>query len=989
MSKYSFSVQIIVDSDDTPSDPSIGLTNGIFEWFLGGEFPDDPYFNNGRGILARDGISPITKSVKIDRFGDLANSSGLNLKIDNTEIFWKKFLLAFGDNVSLHNSQVFVIEWNNGAFGPAIYSGVCDLPNFDKSTYNIPVRSNRDARDAQLSQSITEDFKKIDNPLLEDEIYTDSEAIGQVLPITFGENDKSFFLQTGDLQKDVGLTDSQSTKYIFPADPQEDPLSPIGDDTRNGSAAYPIDVKISNVGGVDLNNFNSLLTEGFLYLGCTEGTAQGEIGKVSTYVLDPEGAIGTIRIILAKPFSINVAKADARLKFVDIRKEYNSDFWNCEGFIDDNGNAITANADIYNYNQGYQPLPRFTLDINASDLNSNELIQDDANFESGSSDVFGFDIVQENNVTELTAPTYFDVPTDWTYDANIAGFYRGISIGNTTLTDVAGDVSREDEADPFQWRAKADLGNVTGFAKVFEYEVPTDIPDSFDECYVVMRSLGGYTQQINISDVTTRVQIKSDKWFGDIIDVGGTQGTASNQTINFPDNYSTDGLIREAFWVPSNVANGFSGYRLIDLGISSKDQLIALEKLVFNFLFEFTFVQAVATAELYLDFFSLGLLFKSKKSIDKGVYTPFKGRLYDEDIYTGVTPNWSEDQLINDPIGALAHVKYLQNYNNFGITPPVLGWGKEYPNVFANNLIELNPNADGSFVDDDLEDFGWYDVGISTQRTDNKSTSSTAMSKDICNRFFLMSWIGDDNRERVTQVAQKTSKTITEVVDQTKMISWGKRVEQDTRNIFCQPFVNYDFDVASKKFRNSMGITKVSSDLILEADKAAACVGMDFLSQSAKATLWDRARALYLYYGVINEPPKILSDHTWISKPSSAYWYLRKWLRFMGAVTQPETKVVPRNRFDFVVPYEVGRLWDVGTRINVKIPNITDDLEYEFLITSITKNLIDEIPTISVKGVLFDLDVRVDNTIQDSTDETLENWQDTTDPANENIQDEV
>lgn len=985
MSKYKFSVLIDVDSDLNPTDDSIGLEGGVFQWFLGGDWAETEPFIHGQDILSRDGISPISKSVKVERFGDIATSAGLTLKIRNTDIFWKKFLLNFGDNVSLHGSTCYVIQWENGV-SSQIFVGVCDIPSFDKSTYKIPVRAMRDARDSNLTDIITEDFKKIDNEFLETEIYTDPEAIGKALPITFGENDKTFFLQTGDLEQNVGLTDSQSTKYIFPANPINSGL--LTDDNRNGSTDFPIDVKISNVGGVDLNNFNNLLLEGFLFLACTGGNAQGEIGQVSTYT---EPAVGSLRIILTKPFSINVEKAEARFKFVDIRKEYNSDFWNCEGFIDENDNAITSNAELFQYDQGYQELPRFALDINSADLNDNELIQKDLQVNENASDVIGFEIGQGSNLIESIDTTYFDDPTGWSYYTPLACFTKGLTASGESNTNVLGNISLEDGSSPFQWRASGSISAVTAsFGKIYEYEIDTSvIPDSFDSAYVVMSTLCGYVvQPPSGSNYSITMQVKSDKWFSDKIEITSLAGEALNQVENFPYDYSTQGLNSLNFWRPSNFTSAFSGYRLIDLGISNKDDLLALEKLVFVFTYTFD-LGTDETAELSLDFNALGLAFKQSSSIDKGVYTPFKGRLYDKDLVPA--NNWGQNDLIQDPIGALMHVKYLQNFSNIGTSAPASGWGKEYPSTAVSNFVETTLDAQGSYYTQDFIDFDFYDVKIAHQITESKAISSKAISKDICNRFFLISWLGDSNgKEQVEQVVQKTNKAGLQEVTQLEMLSYGNRIEWDTRNIFTEPVVNYAYDAGSKKFNKTISITNTSNDLATDAEKAAACKGMDFLTESQKVILWERARALFLYYGVINEPPKILSDHTWIHSDVAAFWYIRKWLRFQGSKFDGNNgQVIPKNYFDFSVPYEVGKLWDIGTRLNVKLPNITDDVFYEFIITSITKNVSDELPNIAVKGILFDLDIRFDDTIQDVTDNTAENWQDTTDDTNDIIQDEV
>ena len=226
-------------------------------------------------------------------------------------------------------------------------------------------------------------------------------------------------------------------------------------------------------------------------------------------------------------------------------------------------------------------------------------------------------------------------------------------------------------------------------------------------------------------------------------------------------------------------------------------------------------------------------------------------------------------------------------------------------------------------------------LNSSKQITERKDSSSRAISKDLCNKFFLTSWVNEDGLECVTQIAQKTSANIVALLDQSTMLSWGDRIEQDSRDVFCEPIVNYDYNVASKKYDGSVSITQVGVNLISESDQANAVKGLDYLSETARASLWQRARALYNYYGVINEAPKVLSDNSWISKKDDAYWYLRKWLRFQGVgIVDGVAKVVPKNYFSFVVRYDAGFSLDVGSRIQVKIPNITDDVYYEAMVYS-------------------------------------------------------
>ena len=992
MSKYSFSVRIEVDSSLTPTDTSIGLINGVFEWFLGGNYPDIPPFSYGRGILAKDGISGISKSVKIERYGDIANISGLDLTIRNTDIFWKKFLLAYGDNVSLHGSKCFVDEWLNGVFQRQIFAGSCDLPSFDKKVYKIPVRSNQDVRDSDLSFTVTENYKESSNPDLDVKIFTNSEAIGEVLPITLGENEKTYFLKTGNRNELVKTFDALEEYFAFPLD------------ASNVGTYNDLTLKVSGGGvGLDLTNLFALKDEGFLYLKCIKGIQAGNISKV-TNLVQGNPQIERLTVTTIHSFKQDATQPSDTLiyQFIDIRVEYNSDFWVSQGFYNESDTKISSGADIFNYDQGYRELPSYTLDINQAQLTENELIQVDSEFVEDSDDVLGFQIRQPKNIVYNPSKTYLN-GIGWVYENTLKFWYKGVSLTNPNLiANLEGDVRNESNLDPWLYQSSfsAGLGGVPNTLEIARtYTMNIDetfldsIPDNFSNVYLIIKCqhfIG--SNSININTQEANLDVISDKWFDDPLEVTKLSKNTDFNNIggvdvnNFPINYSTNSLNTDEFWEDTEDPV-YNGYYRIDLG--SKEELRSLSTLNFIYYLRYNFTGFDSfTFEVEIN--NIGFAYSQSSSLNTEVYTNFKGRLYDIDIVSPLSGlEWQSNDLIKDPIGALAHVKLLQNYSNLDVQAPSLGWGKEYPSITPSDYLETTLDEHGSYVSSELTNFGWYGVNISTQRTDNKSASSRAMAKDICNRFFLMSWVGDDFKERVEQVAQKSNRVGLQQVTQLEMLSYGKRVEQDTRNIFCEPFVNYDFDIGSKKFRKSMGITKVSLDLSTDSEKASAIVGMDFLNESSKVALWERARALYLYYGVINTPPKILSDHTWISGQTDAYFYIRKWLTFMGAIGGSTPKVVPRNKFDFSVPYQVGNNWDLGTRLSVKLPNITDDVFYEFLVTSITKNVSDDLPNIAVSGILFDLDVRVDDTIQDVTDASEENWQDTTDPANENIQDEV
>ena len=976
MSDYKFSVKIYVEADTTPTDTSIGLDTGVFFWTLGQFDNVASEFVNGKGILTRDGISSIQKSVNVKRNGDIANVDGLSLSIDNTDKFWVKFITAFGDNVSLHGSRVEITEYSNNENNvELIFQGTCDLPSFSKSTYKIPIRSLSDSRDSQLGVDITDEYQQITiNGVTEN--VTDPEAIGKIVPLSFGKLDKASFLKTGGEEELLYLGEDGDKKVVFPT-------------TLGGSNDVRVLIKTANSPSTDgFAELNDLIQNtNFCYLKIVGGTGEGQVvllDSVATYNTD-ELTLG-----FANNIYTSLIASDSLVSFVRLSGEYDADFWICGGVKNEDGQDVVSGADIYTFNEGFNLLPNISLDVDASDTEKNSLIQNPSFFEDGSNKLKGFQFVQTDKVANSSDDWWLDIPSQWVWDSAFRGFKRTDLLGGSLdSTQNAGDTRLIDGSDPFEWvgRMGTPITGTDNVAKIVEIPIPTEIPDSFDSVYFIIHAVSDYEYKVN-SGAQLNIRVKTQKWYDDLqllFTHDNPVLDAPYRAVNYPLSYDTIGLnnaTQDDFWTSADNNNGVTGYQQFDLGVSTPDELRNLFKVGVIFGYD-----SIQTLDFDLTIKSAGFVFVNSADISKNVYTRFNGRLYDKDLI--FANGWTTNNLINDPMGALAHTKWLQNFtNSLGAVVPSEGWGKAYPTGYE----PLNKMQDevGSYYHSDFSSYGWLDVQLSKQITDRKASSSKAISKDICNKFFTVSWVNQDGLECVSQIAQKSSLVISQTITQSDMISWGDRIEQDSRDIFCEPIVNYDYNVASKGYNQSVAITQTGVALATESLQANAVKGLDYLSESARASLWLRARALYTYYGVINEAPKVLSDNSWISEKDDAYWYLRKWLRFQGVgIVDGSAKVVPKNYFNFSVRYDVGASWDIGTRINVNVPNLTDSVDYEALIYSISRNVSASPPTIDVKVILFDLDIVEESDIQDSFDDALTTWQDSTSTLANNIQDEV
>lgn len=1017
MSKYAFRVRIYVEADSLETDPTLGLANNVFSWVAGGAVDTLATAVGKHGILAKDFIDSIKKSVNIKRHGDIANIDGFNLKLDNTEKFWTQIIAIWGDNVSLHGSKVTVEEvtYNGVSYDYGLlYTGYCDLPSFDKSTYSLPVRGNGDIRKSKLGVVITEDSGGASGSPF---INIDEDSISSIVPLSFGSIRNAKFLSYVDAETVINSTNSEPiglTNYPVWTDDGVFSFRTLIAMGEDDSGIKPTDDYIEQL--------NSSFQAQTLYIKFIRGDGEGQIRRVNniTYTYtqpDPNTSIPTVIFTFAfqtplslKPFGLIDTVTDSQVvswvEFYDIRSSYKGEFWKSEGFFVDNdiSNTVNENFPIRIYDKTFEDIGRFSLsNLNSNNL-SNEIYLTPSTFVEDTSKLVSYEISQDAPLEENTDPRYME--SGYTYNSTYHVWTNGA--GDVTLSNGSfseGNTSLEDTSSPYVLNFRA--SNFLSAQSIFHssrIDIPKNIDSSNNSAYLILlvNMFMDNIENVDTFNASTYFRVKKQRWkegaeviYEEFTNSNFEEHNLSLDIQNFPPAYSDSGIQQFPFWSYEDLTSFGSntksrqiyGYLKIPMDFSdfqdrSFNQAITLEA-------EFR-VASINTApngfDCSLSYGAVGFAFEEPKDIDKEIYTNFKGRLWDAEMDTGL--GWTTNAPVEDPIGMLGHVKLLQDYSNEGESSPTGGWGKAY---LPSYIQYLNVDGDtvGSFAHQDLQTYRNRNVGHQTLK--ESESDSKSMARKLCQQFFLISWTNAEGKECVAQTASKSEITPSVTLTQAEMISVSKRVEMDSRDIFTEPFINYQKNFANDKYSQSAKITRTSENLTLEEDKASAVLGLDSLSNQVRAELWDKARALYLYYGVINEAPKVLTNNDYIANQYDAYWYLDEWLTFMGSNTVGGVGVVtPRNFFNFVVPYEVGRTLDIGQRIFVNVPNITDGQNYEALIYAISKDISKDMPTVSLSVVLYDLATADQDGWQDTTDESIDpQTQDTYDELEDNIQDEV
>jgi hypothetical protein len=508
-----------------------------------------------------------------------------------------------------------------------------------------------------------------------------------------------------------------------------------------------------------------------------------------------------------------------------------------------------------------------------------------------------------------------------------------------------------------------DIDNIQDIYVLLDWEVENGTGTFFNtDCFVKVSYgpwFGGQTQQLNeLFNNAASINMPSvnsipSTWYGDSSD-------------NF---------------FPSRNENlEIKGYKLFSLGIDTRREFNTLNYIYVSLEIGTQNKDLATRVKLKQAI----LCVNTSNSIEEGIHSAGSGRTWK------ASNPFSKAGTLVDPVNISLMNKALQNYSQeIGLLPDSAGWGLDYAkdsggvNVATGSLLPIDLSTGwGGYNNSDLND--WENLFVNAQIFDSSKTSTDRLSQNIASSFWLVDYVNNKGQEAISQFTRKSSLAPLVTINLLEIVpdSLTGKNEFDTRDIYCQPFLNYNQNSIGG-FDSSLEITEVSTNHTTEAAKAGAVKGANDLSQAEKAELWDRARVLYLQYGIINNPPKTLTENIFISGDNDALFYMREWFNWMGAITVSGVATFsPKEFISFAVPYEesqndgYGDNWDIGTRLLVNFPNETDGLDREIMITSIEYNIAQKEPIVRVSGVMYGDETADNLTTQDQYSNTTV-WDDT------------
>jgi hypothetical protein len=222
--------------------------------------------------------------------------------------------------------------------------------------------------------------------------------------------------------------------------------------------------------------------------------------------------------------------------------------------------------------------------------------------------------------------------------------------------------------------------------------------------------------------------------------------------------------------------------------------------------------------------------------------------------------------------------------------------------------------------------------------------------------------------------------------------------EPDPKDIFVEPFVEYNNNTGSGDPQNIIAFKKVAAPYFDDNYDPDSPSNGGYVEDSGGAfsgntasVYWGRCHDLWEKYGLINEPPRDMTECTWANGYNAeaakiAAYKIQKWIDWMGNryVSFPVHFTHTSNGIN-------TRDWTEGQHFNLQLPHETDNAIIECIAEKI---VIDPNAPyhIDIEAILLDsTDIPEDYDILDVTFTESEgaggDWEDTTDEGETQIQD--
>jgi len=952
----------------TTTDNGIVHANSKFRWC---QNPRSSFQDWNTDMLVQNGIAPWTKQIDLSRGGNISQGGSGKITVKNTSQLWNT-LETNSIYFNRLKAEIWEIEGQETqALGTLmIYTrrwvGMCESPSWDSKQYTIPLRNFFSQRNVNFGTQINQtDYPNANNDL-----------VGNDIPITIGEiktilsddvvvyNGYAKAVRTGNKETQFVMTDEYQTmnaatvlkaKLDTPSGPID--TFPVLNDTH-----YEPHIKIGTsvlwtLDGVPISSGSYPVTAlNGQIINMLMGSAEGDFRKIESVVLDfgTDAFGGTLELVVddyySEELSGNSTATDVDnswCEISDIKRIYHLDTWPCKDFIDKDGNVLSEFPELYEYTDNpkiettvsgsaetikervltkpYDFLKISNHSFEIEDVSNKNTFEIDVKHLTKSKDTLNSYILLTSTNVELLGANAFDLDDEWEFPGYQTEGVGYVTSGEGATYDLAlqsGSLSNTIDKDfdsLVEYRITANITTTTKALLAFKITPPI-ITTDFDSVYMGIHhyndvSSANYEYKLDLF-------VKSRHWMGLAKQVFTNEiqsmGTGSSTVYDIPDFYfeTNRPSLRNAWFFHEEDSNGLlSGYKLFELSdINTKEKFNNMQEI--GLFLEYTNTVAADAEHLDATIRDVCFIFVRRATIENEIYTPMKGRIYNDTWGGRVTST----DMIEAPHRVFEHFTRLQNFGDSSF-PPSAGWGQDY----ANGAL-IQTSGEGGIdesVDSNYSTIMGYNMAF--QILDYSKKTTNWVKKIICQNYFLANWVNSDGYECLKSIRYDENVTPSELVTLADIVDRNKLqvIEPSPLDIYPEPYIQYRKNNANGKFEGLIKVTHADADTY----DSSYVIGM---TGAAAETLWNNCHTLWTKCKSINPPPQELTELLGANgddADTQAQAYISNWVSW-----QFNKKCVIN------VHYSKAKTWEEAYKFHLQLPHQTNNLIWECVITKITKD---------------------------------------------------
>lgn len=916
------------------------------------------------GMIVENGIGKWTKKINLKKGGNISQAGSGSVAVKNTAKFWNTLQTA---GIYLNGLTCEIHEFQN-TIPTRVWSGICEKPNWDSKKYTIPFKGFLNKRISNVLTLINKKgFPNASGDILSNDI-----------PVTIGEIRPAFdiydnviyngygkFVRTADKEEKFETADfNEIGDYVMLGNPVGVSVFPVvGDDGNDTPQLYKIKLALTGNAwyrgytfGVSLRSGTSFRLADFEgdYLDIVEGGGQDEFRKIDHAFIDPADDPTILQARISDYFEENLvgnsqatAEDNTWLTIDKIHRQYQDDVWPCVGYINSQGVTLTQALELYAHTGEkiakvttentdakveekpiqFVRLPEYAYE-DSGEGDNNTIDIDVKLFRGNSDQMDSFLVLPVKNIELVTDLHSVDGIPASAYKKVKDGLF--VNSGSSWLPQLDLSWGSLDWVitKNYNLGAQYDItykdGSISLFALDFD---PPDFPKNFDFDSVYL----GIKMKVHPTTAGSerpviRTALFWERFIGaphEIMNEIKPMTISGGWIIeSLPDFYYVIGpnTLNQHFYVirDHELINEYyvsTGYKTFETtNISKEDLYNSIYKM--HLYMRNTAILGSTEATYRFTIYELALIFKKSISIKEAIYSPVKGRKFNN-TWEG---RKSVDALIKRPISTLEHFNRLQCWSESSPIPSA-GWGLGYS---TGAKIKTGTTASGSF--DNTTDANFTvlnDYECANQILKKDAAYTDKLKRSICRDYFLASWVDKDGYECVKRIIKSSTTppdtvTLADIVDRRSI----KITEPSPADIYPEPFVRYRKNFATGEYEAVIRISNVDADTY-SSDYVEGITGSsaEIIWQRCHDVLWPKARHL-------EKPPSDMTDKQWfnsIDAPKLAREYILNWIDWMF-----------NPICTFKVHYNKAGRWEEAHRFNLRLPHQTNDAVIECILTKIT-----------------------------------------------------